>query len=58
MKLYVNYIEAKVLLDALILMKCTTYNTDVEEKCDKLIARIEKCEELQHPDCDRKEKQQ
>lgn len=49
-----NKRDVEVLLDALEFKKRLTTSAYEKEVCDKLIARIEKCVELQRPESGRK----
>ena len=48
--------DAEVLIDALKLKKRLASSAYEKAVCDKLIARIERCMELQRPECGRKDK--
>jgi hypothetical protein len=57
MRLYTdNLDEVEVLLHALKFLKFNTSSSYTRSVCDKLIARIERCQELQRPEYSRKEK--
>lgn len=56
MRLYTdNTGDVEVLLGALKLQKRLADSAYQRAVCDKLIARIEKCQELQRPNCNRKD---
>lgn len=57
MRLYTdNADEVKVLIHALELLRVQTSSNYERSVCGKLVARIEKCQELQRPERGRKEK--
>jgi hypothetical protein len=51
MKLYTSPAEAEVLLDAVKLLRYQSRSATEIGVCDKLISRIERCQDLQYPGC-------
>ena len=57
MRLYTDPTETEVLLDAVKLLKYRSGDPEEISVCNRLVERIERCKELQRPDCGRKDKQ-